>query len=442
MRNKGRIFDFIGCVICVILCNCSIFIAEDYRLLWFVFLAFIVVTGFTGRIGYKLPTGRLKRLNHGVICLKNFYITLICSIVWHIILLINISSIGVKDFFISAGVCTGLLNIIFWTGIIVVYLTSFQLGLKHRLWGILMGMIPIVNLFTLVKIIDVTSYEVELESSKIELNKKREKEQICKTKYPILLVHGVFFRDFEHINYWGRIPKELEANGAKVFYGKHSSAAPIVKSSEEITKRIKEVINETGASKVNIIAHSKGGLDVRMALDNGMAPYVASFTTINTPHRGCNFADYLLDKASDSLKEKIANTYNFAARKMGDKNPDFIKAVSDLTASRCKSFNEEHKNTIEGVYCQSVGSVMKGISGGQFPLNVAYPMVKHFDGEDDGLVSVDAFEFGERYIFLKPKYKRGISHGDVIDLSRENIKGFDVREFYVELVSDLKSRGY
>lgn len=36
----------------------------------------------------------------------------------------------------------------------------------------------------------------------------------------------------------------------------------------------------------------------------------------------------------------------------------------------------------------------------------------------------------------------GISHGDVIDLNRENIPGFDVREFYVDLVHDLKERGF
>jgi triacylglycerol lipase len=30
--------------------------------------------------------------------------------------------------------------------------------------------------------------------------------------------------------------------------------------------------------------------------------------------------------------------------------------------------------------------------------------------------------------------ERGISHGDVVDLNRENIPDFDVREFYVNLV--------
>ena len=29
----------------------------------------------------------------------------------------------------------------------------------------------------------------------------------------------------------------------------------------------------------------------------------------------------------------------------------------------------------------------------------------------------------------------------MIDLNRENIEGFDVREFYVQLVAELKTRG-
>ena len=56
-------------------------------------------------------------------------------------------------------------------------------------------------------------------------------------------------------------------------------------------------------------------------------------------------------------------------------------------------------------------------------------------------MSERSFEWGEKYILLKPEQDRGISHGDMIDLTRENIGGFDVREFYVDLVNDLKNRG-
>ena len=33
-------------------------------------------------------------------------------------------------------------------------------------------------------------------------------------------------------------------------------------------------------------------------------------------------------------------------------------------------------------------------------------------------------------------------NGDMIDLNRENIKGFDVREFYVQVVAGLKKMGF
>jgi triacylglycerol lipase len=67
--------------------------------------------------------------------------------------------------------------------------------------------------------------------------------------------------------------------------------------------------------------------------------------------------------------------------------------------------------------------------------------VKHFDGANDGLVSEDSFAFGEKYTLLTVKGRRGISHADMIDLMRENIRGFDVREFFVQTVSDLKDQG-
>jgi triacylglycerol lipase len=88
-----------------------------------------------------------------------------------------------------------------------------------------------------------------------------------------------------------------------------------------------------------------------------------------------------------------------------------------------------------------VGTLLLKASGGRFPMNVAYPLVRFFDGPNDGLVAETAFPFGEKYTLLKPTGQRGISHMDAIDLNRENIEGFDVREFYVELVHDLKERG-
>ena len=40
-----------------------------------------------------------------------------------------------------------------------------------------------------------------------------------KLKYPILLVHGMGFRDNKYIGYWGRIPNALEEMGCKIYFG-------------------------------------------------------------------------------------------------------------------------------------------------------------------------------------------------------------------------------
>ena len=55
-----------------------------------------------------------------------------------------------------------------------------------------------------------------------------------------------------------------------------------------------------------------------------MDKYVASLTTINTPHRGCIFVDNLLTKISVNVQNKIANAYNTSLKKLGDKNPKFM----------------------------------------------------------------------------------------------------------------------
>ena len=90
--------------------------------------------------------------------------------------------------------------IVFWTGIILVYCSSVQLGIKIRIIGALVGMIPVANMAALIVIIKTVSQEVSFERQKLALNKARHHEQVCKTKYPLLMVHGVFFRDYRFLN--------------------------------------------------------------------------------------------------------------------------------------------------------------------------------------------------------------------------------------------------
>ena len=395
-----------------------------------------------------LPTRRIRQLAAGVELLRLFLVTATADLVttlWFFCLLTPWAGV---DGIVWLGITAHVLLVVaveaavFWAGMIRVYITSVQLGLKHRVLAALCGWIPLVNIWYLCKIIRIASDEVEFETVKWEIDAARAESEICRTRYPLLMVHGVFFRDFRYVNYWGRIPRELTRNGATVYYGGQQSAAAVEDSGKELAARIRRIVEETGCGKVNIIAHSKGGLDSRAAITRqGMAPYVASLTTVNTPHRGCIFAEYLLEKIPAAARQKIADTYNAALKRLGDERPDFLAAVTDLTASACEKRNAVTPDA-PGVFYQSVMSYCRRAQHGKFPLNMTYPIVKHFDGLNDGLVAVDSARWGERFTLLEPKGKRGISHGDVVDLNRENIPGFDVREFYVSLAADLKRRGF
>ena len=434
-------FSIIYILLFVLITNSFLILRSNLWLLFLLVPAFLLINTFAGFFALKAKKKRLKVLFHGAVLLLVFEISAAISVIFHVILAFQSLPDSWQTLLWSALISVLTHAVLFWNGIICVYCTSVQLGIRHRVVGAVCGMIPIANLVVLNVIINVVFKEALFEAEKDRLNLSRKDDEVCKTKYPILFVHGVFFRDSKFFNYWGRIPKELESNGAKVYYGNHQSAASISESADELTERIKRITSKTGCEKVNIIAHSKGGLDCRYAISKlDAAPFVASLTTVNTPHRGCLFADYLLTKIPEKVKNKVASVYNSTLEKFGDISPDFLAAVNDLTASSCEKLDPEMPAP-EGIYCQSIGSVINKASGGKFPLNFSYHLVKYFDGANDGLVSESSFKWSDNYTLITPSKKRGISHGDMIDLNRENIDGFDVREFYVSLVANLKSKG-
>ena len=346
------------------------------------------------------------------------------------------------------GILLHVLGCMLWTGILVVngflrvYASSVQLGIRWRIAVLLFWWVPGISLWMFWRVCRIVREEYEFETDKEEQNRIRRSSSVCETRYPIVLVHGVFFRDRKRFNYWGRIPGELIKNGAVIYYGGQQSAAATAKSGAELKEKIMEIISQTGCEKVNIIAHSKGGLESRWAVSClGLAPYVASLTTVNTPHEGCAFVDWLLSRVPGCVCDWISARYNGALKRLGDRDPDFYAAVSDLTARRCGEMNLQMPD-MPGVYCQSVGSAMKRWSSAPFPLNLCHILVSCFEKKNDGLVGVESMQWGSRFLLASPAGNRGISHGDMIDLNRQNIRGFDVREFYVELVRDLKEKGF
>lgn len=333
-----------------------------------------------------------------------------------------------------------MLLIILWNGILRIFITSRRLRLRTRVIMVLAMWIPLVNLLALLYAMRLVHEEYEFECYKESVRHVRVQSNLCKTRYPLLMVHGVGFRDLRYFNYWGRIPRELARYGASVYYGNQEAFATVAYNAGDIAKKIRSIVDETGCEKVNIIAHSKGGLDSRCAISKlGAAPMVASLTTINTPHRGCRFVDYAC-RLPDGLYRFIARCFDRSFSRFGDSHPDFYTATHQFSTKSSLVFNREVPD-VPGIYYQSYTSLMKDCLSDPL-LWIPYLIIRAVDGANDGLVTPESAMWGEFKGVITNRKHRGISHGDMIDLKREDYRGFDVVEFYVKLVEELKNKGF
>lgn len=424
-----------------LLANCGLLVCA-YPAFLTILIPLVAGVNVLPLLAQSTPLGKqLWYLTHGNYCLKVFFISTLISAVIQTILGLLVIPESPWTFVINLVICFIVLAVTFYIGIVLVYCTSSQLGVLMRILCACMGLFPGANIAALMMILRETDKEILFESEKELLNQRREAEQICKTKYPIVLVHGVFFRDYKYFGYWGRIPGQLRRNGADVYFGNQPSADSISDCGEFLTERIRKLVEETGCEKVNIIAHSKGGLDCRYAMTFcGMTPYVASLTTVSTPHRGSRFADYMLSKLSPLNQRRICHTYNRTLNRLGEPQADLMTAVRELTTEYCTWLDQQMPQP-EGVHCQSFGSKMNKPLRGHFPMNFTSMVMGTFDADNDGLVGADSFAWGNNYTLLTSASDVGISHCDMTDLNRTNLPDFDVREFYVQLVSDLKEKG-
>lgn len=390
----------------------------------------------------KVTSKKLEVMIGGHELLIDTLIIFILEVMLYLYLCLTLRvQLGLFSLFLNGAIGMGLILIMMWNGIIRIAATSSQIGFRLRVLMFLLWWIPIINILVFNQCCRVVRREYIMECDKIELNNVRKDSNVCKTKYPILFIHGIFWRDWQFFNYWGRIPTELIKNGATVYFGNQQSAASMDICSSEIKEQILNIIEKEQCKKVNIIAHSKGGLDARYAISClGIDKQVASLTTIGTPHHGCSFVDRIVGLIPDNIIRAIAGMYNSAYKRLGDKDPDFYSGLYDLTVKKCVEFNQNVPDKA-GVVYQSVASKMNGLSSAGFPLNIGYIALHRREGENDGFVSVASSRWGDFLGCYATKRKRGVSHGDMIDLMRENINGFDVRECYVDIVKGLKSMG-
>jgi triacylglycerol lipase len=172
-------------------------------------------------------------------------------------------------------------------------------------------------------------------------------------RFPIVLVHG--FNASPARNGFGpEAVAALCADGHSVFAPALPPFASVADRADVLASAIDSALAgsidacgrapATPPAKVNLVAHSMGGLDSRFVVDSlGYGDRVASVTTLSTPHRGSMIADMALSLTATIDDDAMAAFATFLARPLGGEAPaDLRAALSALAESSADAFTREN----------------------------------------------------------------------------------------------------
>ncbi len=257
------------------------------------------------------------------------------------------------------------------------------------------------------------------------------------TRYPIVLVHGLAAKQLRIIKAFGRIEKELIKDGYSVFVANTDGFGSIEHNAEQLRIFVNRVLVLTGAEKVNIIAHSKGGLDSKYMITKlGMEDSVASLTTLCTPHKGSIIASKIWNLPMPIKKIIGFSIDMFYCVFLGDKHPDSLRACQQL---REVDESEETLQFSYKVYCQSYSA---GIEKAHHCFIMALPMKIHHHFEQpntDGLVSKESAQFGN---YRGECLDIPVSHVQIIDFFSKKSQKEKIYDFYRRLCQELSEMGF
>lgn len=257
------------------------------------------------------------------------------------------------------------------------------------------------------------------------------------SKYPIILAHGIAAKQLRILNAFGKIGYELEKEGYKVFVADTDGFGSIENNAEQLKNYINRVLLLTGAEKVNIIAHSKGGLDSKYMITKlGMEDKVASLTTLCTPHKGSIIASKIW-KLPMPIKKIIAFWIDmFYCLFLGDKHPDSIRACDQL---RAVDESEETLQFSYKVYCQSYSTSISNVKD-CFIMGLPMKLQHHYEVTDnDGMVSEESAQFG---CYKGKCLDIPVSHVQIIDMFSKKSQKEQIYAFYKKVCSELSEMGF
>jgi triacylglycerol lipase len=218
------------------------------------------------------------------------------------------------------------------------------------------------------------------------------------TKYPIVLVHGLFgFDAIGPVNYFYGVPSALRSGGAVVFTPSVSAANSSEVRGEQLLQQLRAMKAAYGYQKFNLIGHSHGGPTIRYVA--AVAPeLVASITSVGSPHAGSKVADGLNTLTSwtgttgavAAIANALAATISFLSGSPSLPQ-NSLGALQSLNTAGAADFNRRFPQAAPTTPCGQGAAVVNGVRywsvGGTSVLTNVFDV-------SDGLLAATSVFFG------------------------------------------------
>ncbi len=159
------------------------------------------------------------------------------------------------------------------------------------------------------------------------------------TRYPIVLVHGMFgFDSIAGIDYWYGVAEELRQYGADVYTTQVPALDSTIARGEALLPQVQAIAAVHG--KVNLIGHSHGGPTARY-IARVRPDLVASVTSVGSPHKGSDVADLIYNSPAEGLAATLGNALGGLIDLLsgGGYNQDLRASLQSLTTEGSAEFN-------------------------------------------------------------------------------------------------------
>lgn len=221
---------------------------------------------------------------------------------------------------------------------------------------------------------------------------------IIALNHPILLCHGYgAYASLLKPTQMHDVCMHLRSHGIKAIAPNGAPFASIQTRAENWVALFHEVRALLGVEKLNIIAHSMGGLDMRYAISQlELAPYVSSLTTVATPHHGTWLAELGLS-TPELIRERLKDFLNWVGNNMYPRvESDILSAVSQLTRDYVNNTFNPLVKDVEGLdyYSYSAAFHSAKLLDASPALVVQTAFMNKQEGPNDGIVSAKSAIWG------------------------------------------------